>query len=126
MAKKIKLDNQSQQQSEVCVEKIRENPNPCRAQGLCRENLPAAEVPERTTIALIFCSKIDQWSTFKDEMRTIWHMPHGLFQTQPMVDFKKENCGPYAIDSSVPIGKLANDRCPHKKCRVPIKDKNWG
>ena len=51
-----------------------ENPDPGRAQGLCRENRKVAEVPERTTIALISYLKIDRWSSFKWEMCTISNM----------------------------------------------------
>ena len=52
---------------------FRENLEPGRAESLFRENRPAAEVPERTTIACIAYSKIHHWSSFTYEMCTMSH-----------------------------------------------------
>ena len=68
---KIKSNNTYQQQSKSLC---RENPEPGRAQGLCRENRPAAKVPERTTIVLTPYLEIYHWSKFKYELCTISHM----------------------------------------------------
>ena len=75
---------------------VGENPDPSRAQSLCKVNRPAAELPERTTIARNSYMKSDQSSICK------------------------KNCGPYVIDLSFPIGKTTNDRYSNRKCGVRI------
>ena len=82
---KIKMNSQYQQQ----LKRLRrENPNPGRAQSLCEGKVPAAEVPERNTVALTSHLKIYHSSSFKTKYATYAIYVHFLFENRPMIDVR--------------------------------------
>ena len=86
----IKWNKQYQQQSKrLCTSSG--HPDPGRAQSLCRENRPAAEVPERTTVALISFWKIDHWSNLCTQIGNVHDKSNDVhfqlvIENRPIID----------------------------------------